>query len=131
MPQPKTPPGKTKLEVNGKQILSNESDDGLGAKPFKFTFEIKMTSHSGNTENQMTGLVFEEPAVTGGELTLKQMTFTKKVIPEVVNLAMTKIIEWADEVSMQWQEQGMEDSAAIFEAVNEATKEHLENIIDG
>jgi len=68
-------------------------------------FEVTMNSYSDGVLNQVVHI--REYAATGGELTLKQMKFTKDVIPAIV--------QSFDEMSAPWQEQGLLEAGEIFE----------------
>ena len=79
-------------------------------KPHNFNVKVVMTSNSEGSENQEVAFDVTEYAATGGELTLKQITFTKMAIPKMVDAC----IEAFDAMSQPWQEQGMEESIAAF-----------------
>jgi len=68
-------------------------------------FEVVMNSYSDGVLNQVVQI--REYAATGGELTLKQMAFTKDVIPAMV--------QSFDNMSQAWQEQGLTEAAEAFE----------------
>jgi len=68
-------------------------------------FEITMNSYSDGVLNQVVHI--REYASTGGELTLKQMAFTKDVIPAIVDSF--------DKMSGPWQEQGLKEAGEVFE----------------
>jgi len=80
-------------------------------KPHNFNIKLSMTSTSEDVTNQTVLLDVTEYATTGGELTLKQMTFTKEAIPKMIDA----IIEAFDLMSQPWQEQGLKEAAEIFE----------------
>ena len=81
-------------------------------KPHNFNVKVVMTSTSEGTENQNILLDVTEFAATGGELTLKQMTFSKMAIPKMVDA----MLEAFDSMSQPWQEQGMKEAMEVFEA---------------
>ena len=81
-------------------------------KPHNFNVKLVMTSTSEGVENQNILLDVTEFATTGGELTLKQMTFSKLAIPTMVEAMLGAF----DTMSQPWQEQGMKEAAEAFEA---------------
>jgi len=83
-------------------------------KPHNFNIKLSMDSTSEDVTNQTVLLDLTEYASTGGELTLKQMTFTKEALPKILDA----IIQAFDSMSQPWQEQGLKDAAEEFEKVN-------------
>ena len=72
-------------------------------------FELVMNSYSEGKLNQEVVLV-REYATTPGELCLKQMSFTKSAAPAILDA----VVKACDELSMPYQEQGMEEAMAAF-----------------
>ena len=75
-------------------------------------FELVMSSYSNGALNQEVVIV-REYASTPGELTLKQMAFTKGAAPKIIDAVIANM----DEQSMPLQEVGMQEMAAAFEAM--------------
>jgi len=90
--------------------MSTDKDTNL-VKPHYF--ELIMNSYSGNILNQEVVIV-REYANTPGELTLKQMTFTKSATPKIIEA----VIATMDEMSMPLQEQGLKELTEAFEEMS-------------
>lgn len=76
-------------------------------------FEVCMNSYSNGVLNQEVVLV-REYASTPGELTLKQMTFTKDAAAPIVEA----VVKAMDNQSMPYQEEGMKEMAEAFGKAN-------------
>lgn len=89
--------------------MSTDKDKNI-IKPHYF--ELVMNSYSGGIMNQEVVIV-REYAPTGAQLCAKQMAFTKFAFPKIAQV----VVDAMDEMSMPFQELGLEQMAEFFENV--------------
>ena len=80
-------------------------------------FELVMNSYSGGIMNQEIVIV-REYAPTGAQLTAKQMAFTRSAFPAIAQA----VVDAMDEMSMPFQELGLEQMLEYFETVEGGRK---------
>jgi hypothetical protein len=94
--------------------MSTDKDKNI-VKPHYF--ELVMNSYSGGIMNQEIVIV-REYAATGAQLTAKQMAFTRSAFPAIAQA----VVDAMDEMSMPFQELGLEQMAEFFETVEGGRK---------
>jgi len=81
---------------------------------FELVMNSVSTNEDGEYELNQECIVFREYAKTGGELTLKQMTFTKDAYADIAKVC----VDAMDKQSAWWQAQGVAEQEAVMAAMS-------------